>query len=90
MCHYTDCEACPGLDPGEPEGAGLSRGGWEMEMKLLKETYKTFDGARKRAGFENGVARSEYINGYKAKMYRYQVVPMEDGTWKVSREVVKA
>lgn len=55
----------------------------------LKETYKTFEGARKHAAFENGIARSEYLNGHKAKMYRYSIVPMEDGTWKVARTAEK-
>ncbi len=55
-------------------------------MKLLKETYKTYEGARKRAGFENGIAKSEYEHGYKAKLYWYAIVPEGDG-WRVSRTV---
>ncbi len=53
-------------------------------MKLLREVYKTYEGARKRAGFENGVAASEYRNGYKARLYRYAVI-VQDGAWRVQR-----
>lgn len=56
-------------------------------MKLLKEIYKTYDGAHKRAAFENGVARSEYERGYKAKHYRYLVV-QENDVWRVARNIV--
>lgn len=54
--------------------------------KLLREKYKTYEGARKRAGFENGIAASEYRNGYKAKLYHYAIVadPSGDG-WRVQR-----
>ncbi len=43
-------------------------------MKLLREIYKTYEGARKRAGFENGIAPSEYARGDKAHLYRYRVI----------------
>jgi hypothetical protein len=65
-------------------------------MKLLKEKYKTYDGARKRAAFENGIAASEFKNGiaasefkngYKAKLYRCTIVTV-DGVWRVRREAV--
>jgi hypothetical protein len=52
--------------------------------KLLKEVYKTYEGARKRAGFENGVAPSEFARGYKARLYRYSVVA-EGDHWRVQR-----
>lgn len=55
-----------------------------MTQKLLKEVYKTYEGARKRAGFENGLARSEFEHGYKAKHYHYIVVGTE-GAWRVQR-----
>ncbi len=55
-------------------------------MKLLKETYKTYEGARKRAAFENGVAKFEFEHGIKAKHYRYSIVEQADGTYRVSRE----
>ena len=55
-------------------------------MKLLKEIYKTYEGARKRAGFENGLAKSEYERGYKAKHYQYFVVA-EDNHWRVERRI---
>lgn len=54
-------------------------------MKLLKERYKTYDGALKRCRFENGLARSEFERGYKAKHYHYTVVPDGDH-WRVQRE----
>ncbi len=54
-------------------------------MKLLREVYKTHEGARKRAGFENGIAGSEYRNGHKARLYRYTVVA-QDGAWRVQRD----
>lgn len=53
-------------------------------MKLLKEVYKTYDGACKRAAFENGLARYEYERGYKARHYRYDVVE-QSGVWRVQR-----
>jgi hypothetical protein len=59
-------------------------------MKLLREKYKTYEGAAKRARFENGLARSEFNRGYKARVYRYTVVAEEDSTqgqtWRVQRE----
>lgn len=51
---------------------------------LLKETYKTYENASKRARFENGVALSEFRNGLKAKHYQYRVVN-KDGAWRVER-----
>jgi hypothetical protein len=56
-------------------------------MRLLKEKYKTYEGARKRAAFENGLAKGEFERGDKAKLYRYAIVPQEDNTYRVSREV---
>ena len=56
------------------------------EMKLLRETYKTWEGASKRCGFENGIARHEYERGYKARHYHYSVVE-EGANWRVRREI---
>jgi hypothetical protein len=53
-------------------------------MKLLKEKYKTYDGAYKRCRFENGIARSEFNNRLKAKVYQYTVVT-GDNVWRVAR-----
>ena len=53
-------------------------------QKLLKEKYKTYEGARKRAAFENGLARHEFEQGYKAKHYHYSVIT-ENDTWRVAR-----
>ena len=55
-------------------------------MKLLKEKYKTYEGARKRVAFENSLARGEFERGYKAKHYRYSIVADGD-VWRVAREV---
>ena len=52
--------------------------------KLLREKYKTWEGAHKRAGFENGIAKSEFDYGRKAKHYRYAVIK-QDGCWRVQR-----
>ncbi len=61
-----------------------------VATKLLKEEYKTYDGAHKRARFENGVAPSEYKHGIKARLYHYTVIPQENGTWRVQRSAVKS
>jgi hypothetical protein len=57
--------------------------------KLLKEIYKSYEGARKRAAFENSLARFEFEHGHKAKLYHYTVVeifefPLEKH-WRVAR-----
>ena len=53
-------------------------------IKVLRETYKTYEGARKRAAFENGIAPSEFKSGYKARLYHYSVI--HDGiAWRVQR-----
>jgi len=57
--------------------------------KFLKEKYKSLDGAQKRCRFENGVARSEYNNGYKARMYQYTVTQDDDGAYRVARSEAK-
>ena len=54
-------------------------------MKMLREKYKTFEGASKRARFENGIAPSEYHKGYKSRLYRYSAVEHE-GLWRVQRD----
>jgi hypothetical protein len=57
-----------------------------VSMKLLKEVYKTYEGARKRCAFENGVARGEYQRGDKARHYHYTVIAELDNTWRVQRD----
>ncbi len=47
-------------------------------MKLLREKYKTYEGARKRAAFENALARSGFAR------YRYGVVG-EGSSYRVER-----
>jgi hypothetical protein len=49
-----------------------------MTPKLPRETYKTYAGADKRARFENGLAKSEFERGFKAKHYHYTVIPTGD------------
>lgn len=53
-------------------------------MKLLKETYKTAEGAYKRSAFENGVASFEFTTGIKARLYRYRA-ELHDGLYRVAR-----
>ena len=57
-------------------------------MKLLKEKYKTVAGAIKRAAFENGVAKSEFEHGYKARLYWYRA-EAHDGAFRVARYASK-
>lgn len=54
--------------------------------KLLKEKYKTREGAAKRRDFENSLAKYEFEQGYKAEYYWYLVVE-EAGMWRVQREI---
>lgn len=56
-----------------------------MANKLLKEVYKTREGASRRARFENGLAPFEFSRGYKAKLYHYVIALQVDGTWRVMR-----
>lgn len=58
------------------------------KTKLLKEVYKTCEGARKRAAFENSLARHEFERGYKAKHYRYSTV-QEGSAFRVRRDAVQ-
>lgn len=57
--------------------------------KLLKEKYKTYSGALKRAQFENALAHGEHRRGRKAKLYRYTVVLDAAQAFRVAREVAK-
>ena len=57
-------------------------------MRLLGNKYKTYDGAQKRCGFENGVAKGEYERGEKSKLYRY-TIERDGDSWRVGRHVVK-
>lgn len=52
--------------------------------RLLREKYRTFSGAAKRAAFERGVAPSEYRAGFKSHVYSYRVVE-HDGCYRVER-----
>lgn len=58
-------------------------------MKFLKEIYKTYEGARKRAAFENALARSEFERGYKTKHYRYSIVAQAQSTIMVSAGITE-
>lgn len=53
--------------------------------KLLKEKYKTHEGAEKRCRFENALAKGEFERGDKARHYAYSVVLESDGAWRVQR-----
>jgi len=55
--------------------------------KLLKETYKTYEGARKRAAFENGIALGEYKRGDKARLYHYRVCSLGENTFRVEQSL---
>lgn len=53
-------------------------------VKLLREKYKTFEGATKRCAFERSLAPFEHRQGYKAHVYSYRVVQV-DGQYRVER-----
>jgi hypothetical protein len=55
-------------------------------MKLLREKYKTLEGATKRAAFENAVAPGEFARGEKSKLYTYRVALVGEA-WRVERRV---
>lgn len=55
-------------------------------MKLLREKYKTWEGALKRCRFENSLAPHEFSRGYKARLYVYRVV-QENGAYRIAREI---
>lgn len=61
-------------------------------MKLIAQKYKTYEGARKRAAFENSVAPGEFKRGDKARLYRYHVVadPNDGNAWRVERVAAPA
>lgn len=46
--------------------------------RYLPQRYKTQEGARKRAAFENSLALSEFLRGFKPRHYKYRT--MHDGT----------
>lgn len=52
--------------------------------KLLKEVYKTYEGACRRVAFENGLAKGEFERGNKARHYRYSIVE-QYGAYRVQR-----
>jgi hypothetical protein len=54
-------------------------------MKPFGPTYKTVDGARKRAAFERSCNPSEFRNGYVARLYDYSVVEVSPGAYRVAR-----
>ena len=55
-------------------------------MRLLREKYKTREGAAKRAAFERGIAPGEFRRGDKARLYGYRVV-LHEGFFRVERYV---
>lgn len=56
-------------------------------MRMLKERYKTVEGARKRAAFETGINPFEVSKGYVGRR-RFFVVE-ENGVFRVAYERVK-
>ncbi len=56
-------------------------------MKLIGGKYKTYEGACKRAIFENAMAKGEFARGDKAHLYTYNVVrtQSEPAIWRVAR-----
>jgi hypothetical protein len=73
---------CPGR--GKPQRSAASKGDMMKQVKLLRETYKTWDGAHKRCTFENALAKGEFERGDKAKFYCYTIVK-EGETYRVAR-----
>jgi len=55
-------------------------------MPMLRQKYKTYEGARRRAAFENMVAPGEFQRGQRARLYTYAVVQI-DGMWRVERRL---
>jgi hypothetical protein len=57
-------------------------------MKLLRERYKTREGASKRVRFENALAKGEFDRGATAKLYRYSVTQDGLGGYRVLKTEV--
>jgi hypothetical protein len=57
----------------------------QVQIKLLRERYKTAEGARQRAVFENAIALGEFQRGQKARHYRYQTITDAAGFYRVAR-----
>jgi hypothetical protein len=55
------------------------------QTKLLREKYKTYEGACKRRAFESAMAAGEFARGDKARLYQYKVVADQSGMWRVAR-----
>lgn len=53
-------------------------------QKLLREHYKTYDGASKRARSENGLAPGDFSHGRTPHRYHFRVVGTE-GDYRVER-----
>lgn len=62
-----------------------------MQTKMLAAKYKTYEGAHKRAAFENGIAPGEYQRGETAHLYRFSVIEDQyyKGTWRVQRSIIE-
>ena len=60
-----------------------------MATKLLREKFKTFSGAAKRAAFERAMAPGEFRRGDKARLYGYRVVSHE-GFFRIERYIPEA
>lgn len=53
-------------------------------VKVLREKYKTWEGASKRCAFERAMAKGEFERGDKARIYAYTVVK-EGDIYRVAR-----
>ena len=56
-------------------------------MKLLKQTYKTFEGAQRRCNYENA-NESDYESAGLGRRHRYTTVQDEQRQWRVAQEKV--
>ena len=56
-------------------------------MKLLKRTFKTIEGAQRRAAFENA-NESDYERTGRERRYRYTAVQDDLGQWRVAQEKI--
>ena len=54
-------------------------------MKPFGPTYKTYEGAQKRASFERAMNPGEYARGDATKLYSYSIVRQGEH-WRVARE----
>jgi hypothetical protein len=54
---------------------------------LLKQVFKTYEGALKRVRFENAIARDQHRMG-RGMLYNFTLVKV-DGGYRINREISK-